>query len=276
MSASPETKTAPVDQFPNKVFVGNLSFKTTDGQLKDFFSDVGNVKEARVITRGPRSLGYGFVAFADEATVNKAVEAKNQAELDGRNINVESARPMAEGTQEARPAKAGRRRPARRAAGKSPSKDPKARADAVQDAGAEQPKAESSEEAKTSTRRPRQRRFPKKTEQQTQAQLSAKEDRVPSETVVFVGNLPFTTTDDELSSLFAGFSISTAHIVVSQKNSRPKGFGFVTFANHEEQTKAVQKFAAAPPTLNDRVLNIKAAFSESPAADSSADTEAAH
>ncbi|KAJ2687824.1 hypothetical protein IWW39_002638 [Coemansia spiralis] len=271
MSTITETKTTAVDQFPNKVFVGNLSFKTTDGQLKDFFSDVGDVKEARIITRGPRSLGYGFVAFADEATVSKAVEMKNQAELEGRKINVESARPMSEGTQEARPAKTStRRRPNRRASGKDRSK---ARVDAPQDASdssQQQAQGETAEDAKPAARRSQARRGPKKAEQPI-----VKEERTPSETVVFVGNLPFSTSDEELSKLFAGFSISSAHVVVGQKNSRPKGFGFVTFASHEEQTKAVEKFVNEPLTVNDRVLNIKAAFSESPTADSAAEAETA-
>ncbi|KAJ2491019.1 hypothetical protein IWW37_002685 [Coemansia sp. RSA 2050] len=272
MSTITETKTTTVDQFPNKVFVGNLSFKTTDGQLKDFFSDVGDVKEARIITRGPRSLGYGFVAFADEATVNKAVEVKNQAELEGRKINVESARPMSEGTQEARAAKPStRRRPNRRASGKD--RNNKARGDAPQDSSdssQQQAKGEPTEDAKPTARRSQARRGPKKAEQPI-----VKEERTPSETVVFVGNLPFSTTDEELSKLFAGFSISSAHVVVGQKNSRPKGFGFVTFASHEEQTKAVEKFASEPLTVSDRVLNIKAAFSETPTADSAAEAETA-
>ncbi|KAJ2829523.1 hypothetical protein GGI24_002121 [Coemansia furcata] len=272
MTTITETKTTIVDQFPNKVFVGNLSFKTTDGQLKDFFSDVGDVKDARIITRGPRSLGYGFVAFADEATVNKAVEMKNQAELEGRKINVESARPMAEGAQEARPAKsAPRRRQNRRVPGKDRNK---ARIDAPQDASdssqQQQAKAEPTEDAKPAARPKQQRRGPKKAEQPI-----VKEERTPSETVVFVGNLPFSTTDEELSKLFGGFSISSAHVVVGQKNSRPKGFGFVTFATHEDQTKAVEKFVNEPLTVNDRVLNIKAAFSESPSADSAAEVDTA-
>ncbi|KAJ2547195.1 hypothetical protein GGH95_006678, partial [Coemansia sp. RSA 1836] len=262
MSTITETKTALVDQFPNKVFVGNLSFKTTDGQLKDFFSDVGDVKDARIITRGPRSLGYGFVAYADDATVNKAVEMKNQTELEGRTITVESARPMGESTPEARTAKPARRRPNRRVPGKT-------RIDGAQDGSNEpqqqqkQAKDEASEDVKPSARRRQPRRAAKKPEQPI-----VKEERTPSETVVFVGNLPFSTTDEELSKLFAGFSISSAHVVVGQKNSRPKGFGFVTFASHEDQTKAVEKFVSEPLTVNDRVLNIKAAFSESPSADS--------
>ncbi|KAJ2018120.1 hypothetical protein GGI13_004462 [Coemansia sp. RSA 455] len=267
MSTVTETKPTIVDQFPSKVFVGNLSFKTTDGQLKDFFSDVGDVKEARIITRGPRSLGYGFVAFADDATVNKAVEMKNQAELEGRKINVESARPMAEGAQDARPAKPSARRR------RTPAKDrSKARIDAPQDgsdSSQKQVKVEATEDVKPTARR-QPRKSPKKVEQPI-----VKEERTPSETVVFVGNLPFSTTDEELSKLFADFSISSAHVVVGQKNSRPKGFGFVTFASHEDQTKAVEKFVNEPLTVNDRVLNIKAAFSESPSADSAVEADTA-
>ncbi|KAJ2889987.1 hypothetical protein GGI21_006349 [Coemansia aciculifera] len=271
------TKATPVDQFPNKVFVGNLSFKTTDGQLKDFFSDVSDVKEARIITRGPRSLGYGFVAYADEATVAKAVEMKNQTELDGRTITVESARPLSAegGASEARPAnKAGRRRPAHRATGK-------ARIDGAQEgsSGSESQQQQAKEAtsssenvkpAAASTRQRAKRSANKKPAAASSAQPIVKEDRTPSETVVFVGNLPFETTDIQLAELFADFKISSAYVVVGQKNARSKGFGFVKFASHEEQTKAVEKFVSEPITVKTRVLNIKAAFSESPAAADSA------
>ncbi|KAI7824949.1 hypothetical protein BX661DRAFT_185007 [Kickxella alabastrina] len=258
MSATPETTAAPVvDQFPNKVFVGNLSFKTTDGQLKDFFSDVGEVKEARIITRGPRSLGYGFVSFADEDTVNKAVAAKNQQELDERTINVESARPMTKASQEERTAKPAQRRQPRRSGER---KEPKARVDAVVEAV--KPEAQEGSSRRNAPRR--QRRFPKREKPADTAEANA--NTKPSETVVFVGNLPFSTTDEELSKLFADFSISSAHVVIAQRTGRGKGYGFVTFSNNGEQTNAISKFVAEPIVVNERVLTISPAVNETPTA----------
>jgi RNA recognition motif-containing protein len=76
-----------------KVFVGNLVFSTTDEDLKEAFSTAAPVVSANIITRGRRSLGYGFVEFASETEAEKAVAAMNKKEIAGRPINVEVARP---------------------------------------------------------------------------------------------------------------------------------------------------------------------------------------
>ncbi|KAJ2786740.1 hypothetical protein GGI15_001269 [Coemansia interrupta] len=295
MSASPETTTAPAATEVPKVFVGNLSFKTTDGQLKDFFSDVGEVKEARIVTRGPRSMGYGFVSYGDIETVNKAVAAKNQAELDGRPLNVEVARvPTKEEAAERAASKSARRRQPRRKAAAAADGEAKTDSDAVEAAQPSAASENSGEDAKAAkagaNRRNtgrRTRRFPKKEKSPAEgstapaastpapAAAAPKVDATPSETVTFIGNLPFSTTDEELSKLFAGFSITAAHVVIAKKNQRPKGFGFVTFANNEEQTRAIKQFGEQPLVVAERVLSIKPALSESPAADQASEGEAA-
>ena len=77
------------------LFIGSLSYDTTDDSLKAFFEQIGEVASARVITdRGSgRSKGFGFVEFADEANNEKAVKELDGKELDGRTINVSVARP---------------------------------------------------------------------------------------------------------------------------------------------------------------------------------------
>jgi len=102
-----------------KVFVGNLSFKIGEEKLRDEFSVAGNVLSANIITRGPRSLGYGFVEFASLADAENSVKVLNQKDIDGRKINVEVARPRTEplpqGEKEgASDAEQGRRRRPRR------------------------------------------------------------------------------------------------------------------------------------------------------------------
>jgi len=79
-----------------KVFVGNLDFQTTDQALADAFVDCGKVKSGVIITRGRRSLGYGFVEFEDAGSADKAVETKNGTELSKRQIKVELVRDPAE------------------------------------------------------------------------------------------------------------------------------------------------------------------------------------
>jgi len=80
----------------NKVFVGNLSFRTVDSALAQFFEPAGKVVSTNIITRGPRSLGYGFIEFETEDEARTAVNTLNKKQLDTREINVELAKPRVE------------------------------------------------------------------------------------------------------------------------------------------------------------------------------------
>ena len=79
-----------------KLFVGSLAWATTDDSLQQFFSQVGAVASARVITDRAtgRSKGFGFVEMANDADAQKAIQELNGKELDGRAIVVNEARPM--------------------------------------------------------------------------------------------------------------------------------------------------------------------------------------
>ena len=82
----------------NKLFVGNLSWETSDESLSSFFSTVGEVTEAKVIVdkfKG-RSKGFGFVSMATDELATEAIDQLNGKELDGRAINVSVARPPRE------------------------------------------------------------------------------------------------------------------------------------------------------------------------------------
>lgn len=78
-----------------KLYVGNLSYSTTDDQLKDLFSQAGNVSSATVIAdkMSGRSRGFGFVEMASDEEATKAVEQFNGYDLDGRKLVVNEARP---------------------------------------------------------------------------------------------------------------------------------------------------------------------------------------
>jgi cold-inducible RNA-binding protein len=82
----------------NKLYVGNLSFNTTENDLQDTFSAHGTVTEANLITdrETGRARGFGFVTMSSDEEANKAVEALNGAELDGRTLTVNIARPREE------------------------------------------------------------------------------------------------------------------------------------------------------------------------------------
>src|ERR1700758_3218277 len=82
----------------NKLFVGNLSFNTTENDLQDAFAAHGTVTEANLMmdrsTGRPR--GFGFVTMSSDEEAQKAVEAMNGKSLDGRALTVNIARPREE------------------------------------------------------------------------------------------------------------------------------------------------------------------------------------
>ena len=80
----------------NKLYVGSLSYDTTEDGLKALFAEAGKVESAAVITDkfSGRSKGFGFVEMSSEEEAKKAVEMFNGKELDGRTIIVDEAKPM--------------------------------------------------------------------------------------------------------------------------------------------------------------------------------------
>jgi RNA recognition motif-containing protein len=82
----------------NKLFVGNLSFKTTENDLQDAFAAHGNVVEANLMTDRAtgRPRGFAFVTMGTDGEAQKAMTALNGASLDGRNLTVSIAKPREE------------------------------------------------------------------------------------------------------------------------------------------------------------------------------------
>jgi len=262
-----------------KVFVGNLSFKTQESDLAKEFAVAGKVETANIISRGSRSLGYGFVEFATEEEAKKAVELLNKKQIDSREINVEVARPRDENAAaQPRQPRAPRAPRAPRQAGNNaagggapaegqspvaegrrraprPRRTRKPRAEGAPAAGGEgAPK----QEGAAAARPPRRERPPR--------QPKAEGERAPrtaSPNTLFVANLPFSVDDTGLTEIFAGLNLKSAH-VVRKRNNRSKGFGFVEFNNADDQAKALQ--AVDKKKVQERELIVKAALTEAPAA----------
>ena len=78
-----------------KLYVGNLSFETTEIELKDLFTEAGLVETVRIITDRDtgRSKGFGFVEMQEGA--DKAIAEMNGKNFNGRALTVNEARPMA-------------------------------------------------------------------------------------------------------------------------------------------------------------------------------------
>jgi RNA recognition motif-containing protein len=80
----------------NKLYVGNLSYNTTDESLQQAFAEFGQVNSAKVMVDrdSGRSKGFGFVEMGSPAEAQAAIAGLHDHPLDGRNLNVNVARPM--------------------------------------------------------------------------------------------------------------------------------------------------------------------------------------
>jgi len=301
-----------------KVFVGNLSFKTKADELAAEFSAAGRVVSANIITRGPRSLGYGFVELESEEEAQKAVALLNKKSVDGREINVELAKPRDEARIAER--RAARGPPRQRRGG------PRRRG-VGGDRGAPPPHQQGGENAPLNNAPPQQgadqggppqqqggapgspiqrgfrRRYrpsgrgggggggdrdrgdrgergprggPQGEGQPPLDQGNSPQgggglrgrrrfgnrprdlsNRTPSNTTLFVANLPFSMNDADLANLFKDHKISKAHIVRAW-NGRSKGFGFLEFPGEEDQKAALT--ACEKLVVENRELVLKIAL----------------
>jgi cold-inducible RNA-binding protein len=77
------------------IFVGNLSFHTTEQNLRALFEQFGTVDRVSLVTdrETGKARGFGFVEMAQKAEAENAIASLNGRELDGRAINVNEARP---------------------------------------------------------------------------------------------------------------------------------------------------------------------------------------
>lgn len=272
-----------------KVFVGNLSFKTAEADLQREFEVAGKVASTNIISRGQRSLGYGFVEMESEEEAQKAVQVLNKKQIDGREINVELAKPPTENApREPRPPRQPRAPRQPRPAGANVGGAPAAAGGVEGGEGAEggaprrrrrpsKPRgprrvnpdgtpveggaAAGGAPAGGAPRAPREPREPRERRERPPRapRPEGAAPRVAAPNTLFVANLPFTVDDDALSQIFAGLNLKTAH-VVRKRNDRSKGFGFVEFHNEEDQKKALA--ATDKKVVDSRELIVKIARTE--------------
>jgi len=78
----------------SKVFVGNFSFNIDNEKLKEYFTSIGEVVSAKVMTEGPggRSRGFGFVEFTNAEDAKKAIEELDGKSWEGRSVKVSEDR----------------------------------------------------------------------------------------------------------------------------------------------------------------------------------------
>jgi cold-inducible RNA-binding protein len=82
----------------NKLFVGNLSFNTTENELQDLFAGCGSVTDVNLITdrMSGRSKGFAFVTMSSPEEAQNAIQTLNGKDMNGRAMNVSEARPREE------------------------------------------------------------------------------------------------------------------------------------------------------------------------------------
>jgi len=84
---------------PSKLYVGNLAYSVSNGDLEELFAQAGQVQSATVITDkfSGQSKGFGFVEMSTSEEAANAIQQFNDTELKGRNIKVNEAKPRESG-----------------------------------------------------------------------------------------------------------------------------------------------------------------------------------
>jgi len=236
-----------------KVFVGNLSFQTKEAELAQEFAAAGKVISANIITRGPRSLGYGFVEMDSETDAENAVKLLNKKEIGGRPINVELAKAREEGAPnpEQKPPSTrggfrgrgrGRGRGGFRGRGRGGFRGGSGEFRGRGRGGRGRGRGGARGGAQAAT---------------------TEENRTPSKTTLFVANLPFSLDDAGFTKVLKDNTLTfkAAH-VVQKRNGRSKGFGFIEFENEGDQQKSLNALNNKP--VEGRELVVKVALTEQP------------
>ena len=80
------------------IYIGNLAYTVTEDDLRDAFSEFGEVESASIINDkfSGRSKGFGFVDMPNDSEAREAIESMNEKDLNGRTIKVNEAKPREE------------------------------------------------------------------------------------------------------------------------------------------------------------------------------------
>ncbi|KAL1885308.1 hypothetical protein Plec18167_001965 [Paecilomyces lecythidis] len=252
-----------------RLYIGNLAYATTEGELKEFFKNY--TIESTSIPVNPRTnrpVGYAFVDLATAHEAQQAIQELSGKEILERKVSVQVARKpepaeaKAEGAVsggEGASGNEGRKRGSGRGRGRGRGRGGRfgrggrqqngEHADATNVPGQAAPLTEvtndsnKGEGAKDS--KPRAR---------PQKQRGPPEDGIPSKTKVMVANLPYDLSEEKLKELFAAYEPVSAKIALRpiprfmvkklQARNEPRkgrGFGFVTLGSEELQQKAVEE-----------------------------------
>ena len=82
----------------SRLYVGNLSFNSTESSVRDAFTQHGTVTDVHLVTdrQTGQSRGFAFVTMGDDSQASSAIQAMNGSQLDGRSLKVNQAEPRPE------------------------------------------------------------------------------------------------------------------------------------------------------------------------------------
>ncbi|KAF7128363.1 hypothetical protein CNMCM5793_003093 [Aspergillus hiratsukae] len=262
-----------------RLYIGNLAYATTEGELTEFFKNY--TIESTSIPVNPRTnrpVGYAFVDLATAHEATAAIEELSGQEILQRKVSVQLARKpepaeaKAEGAVsggEGASGTEGRKRAGGRArgrgrgrgrggrfgrGGRAQNDGPATTEPPTNVPGQVDPLTEVSTEAANAAASESGKQAGKPRAPRPQKQRGPPEDGIPSKTKVMVANLPYDLTEDKLKEIFADYQPVSAKIALrpiprfmikklQARNERRKGrgFGFVTLASEELQEKAVNE-----------------------------------
>ena len=211
--------------------------------------------EATIVKHGRRSMGYGFVLFDTEDDVDKAKTQLDKTELEGRQVNVETAK-----TNQSIWSPSRRRRNRRKAAARRRSSTHTT--NSAEKLNQDNDDHHQQEQSKPSRHRNR-RRSSRSHDDDTRRKSE------PSKTMVFVANIPYATVDEELHHLFKDYKVTSAQ-VARARSGRSKGYAFVDLDSQDEQQRALEEMKHVE--LDGRIIYLKPAMSSSAANETPTDS----
>ncbi|KAL4819405.1 hypothetical protein BDW67DRAFT_154496 [Aspergillus spinulosporus] len=261
-----------------RLYIGNLAYATTEGELKEFFKSytIESVS-IPVNPRNNRPVGYAFVDLATASEATAAIAELSGKEILQRKVSVQLARKpepaeaKAEGAasggegasgNEGRKRAGGRTRGRGRGRGRVGRGTRGGRSAQPTEGAEEQPNTASGETAPLAEVTNQNDAAPatesgkpaSKPRARPQKQRGPPEDGIPSKTKVMVANLPYDLSEEKLKEIFAAYQPVSAKIALRpiprfmikklQARNEPRkgrGFGFVTLGSEEQQEKAVKE-----------------------------------
>lgn len=243
-----------------RLYIGNLAYATTEGELKDFFKDY--LVESTSIPVNPRTtrpVGYAFVDLSTPSEAERAIAELNAKAILDRKVSIQLARkPEAHGEGsgsggEGTNGTGNRRRSSTRGRGRGRGRGGRAsrggrnrKEGDAQDLAAAEPADSAPTNGTDGTTKPA-----KPVVQRERKQRGPPEDGVASKTKVMVANLPYDLKEEKLVEIFKDYEPQSAKIALRpiprfmvkklQARGEPRkgrGFGFVTLATEELQQKA--------------------------------------